>query len=119
VLVQIFCPLMTNSPFSSRALVRSAARSEPAPGSEYPWHQTISPRSVGAIQRRFCSSLVCCFFYRIRFCWPWLVYRLSWCWPFRCESHRGRHTYLQVSRHEELKRRLVLCSSRKRFYQRR
>jgi hypothetical protein len=35
-LVQIFWPLTTHSPFSSRPLVRTLARSEPAPGSEKP-----------------------------------------------------------------------------------
>ena len=34
--VQIFCPLTTHSSPSRAALVRSAARSEPASGSEYP-----------------------------------------------------------------------------------
>ncbi|MCY1529272.1 hypothetical protein D9M68_644060 [compost metagenome] len=37
--VQIFWPLTTNSSPSSTADVRRAARSEPASGSEYPWHQ--------------------------------------------------------------------------------
>ena len=42
-----FCPSTTNLPFSSRALVRTPARSEPAPGSEKPWHQISSAERIG------------------------------------------------------------------------
>ena len=38
------------SPLSS-ALVCSEARSEPAPGSEKPWHQRTSPRAIGGMWR--------------------------------------------------------------------
>src|ERR1700730_5847161 len=43
--VQIFSPLITNSPVSSSntARVRSDARSLPEPGSEKPWHHTSVP----------------------------------------------------------------------------
>ena len=37
--------------------VRTEARSLPAPGSEYPWHQITSPRMVGPTQRRRCASV--------------------------------------------------------------
>jgi hypothetical protein len=59
VLVQIFWPLIRKSSPSSRAEVCRLARSLPAPGSEYPWHHMTSPRMVGPIQRRFCSSVPC------------------------------------------------------------
>ena len=47
--VHIFWPLITKSSPSSTARVRSDARSDPAPGSEYPWHQINSPFSVRSI----------------------------------------------------------------------
>src|ERR1700691_580450 len=54
--VQIFEPLTRNwSPLSS-ARVCSEARSEPEPGSEYPWHHRISPRAIFGRCSRFCSS---------------------------------------------------------------
>src|SRR6266481_345990 len=54
--VQILEPLTTNwSPLSS-ARVCSEARSEPEPGSEYPWHHRISPRAILGRCSRFCSS---------------------------------------------------------------
>jgi hypothetical protein len=59
VLVQIFDPLMRKSSPSSLAEVWRLARSLPAFGSEYPWHQITSARSVGAIHLRFCSSEPC------------------------------------------------------------
>lgn len=56
-LVHNFWPLITHlSPLSS-AWVRSPARSDPAPGSEKPWHHWISPFSIGGRNRRFCSSV--------------------------------------------------------------
>ena len=58
-MVQIFCPLTTYSSPSRTARVRSEARSEPAPGSEKPWHQTTSPLRIGVRWRAFCSSLPC------------------------------------------------------------
>ena len=45
---QTFCPSTTKWPFSWRALVRTPARSEPAPGSEKPWHQISSAERIGA-----------------------------------------------------------------------
>ena len=36
------------------------ARSEPEPGSEYPWHQTSSAFMIGGIKRCFCSSVPQC-----------------------------------------------------------
>jgi len=39
---QTFWPLTTKWPPSRRALVRTAERSEPASGSEKPWHQISS-----------------------------------------------------------------------------
>ena len=44
--VQIFCPSITHSSSSSRARVRSPARSEPASVSEKPWHQRCSPLTI-------------------------------------------------------------------------
>src|SRR5271167_3376877 len=55
--VQIFCPVMRQPPSARVALVVSPARSDPAPGSENSWHQTISPRKVGGRNRCFCSSV--------------------------------------------------------------
>ena len=40
--IQVFWPLIVNRPPSSAAAVRSDARSEPASGSEKPWHQISS-----------------------------------------------------------------------------
>ena len=39
------------------ARVRSDARSEPAPGSENPWHHTSSPRRIFGRCAAFCSSV--------------------------------------------------------------
>ena len=44
--VQIFCPLTTYSSPSRTAAVLSAARSDPASGSEKPWHQMTSPAEI-------------------------------------------------------------------------
>jgi len=57
---QTFWPLTTKSSPSATARVCSEARSEPALGSENPWHQISSPRSMGGRNRRFCSSVPCC-----------------------------------------------------------
>jgi hypothetical protein len=43
---QTFCPLTTKWPSRNSALVRTAERSEPAPGSEKPWHQISSPERM-------------------------------------------------------------------------
>ncbi len=48
---------MTNSSPSATAEVLSEARSEPASGSDMPWHQISSPRSIGARYRSFCSGV--------------------------------------------------------------
>ena len=55
--VQTFWPLTTQSSPSRTARVASAARSEPAPGSQNSWHQTSSPVHSGRSQRCFCSSV--------------------------------------------------------------
>ena len=55
-LVQIFCPLMTYSSPSRTARVRRLARSEPAWGSEKPWHQQCSPLRIAGRWNCFCSS---------------------------------------------------------------
>ena len=55
--VQIFWPFRTySSPWGS-ARICSAARSEPAPGSEKPWHQMTSQCRRGLMISRFCSSV--------------------------------------------------------------
>ena len=53
--VHTFCPVITHSSPSRIARVVSPARSEPAPGSEYSWHQISSPRSAGGTNR-CCSA---------------------------------------------------------------
>ena len=58
--VQVFCPLITHSSPSRRALVRNPARSDPAPGSEKPWHHQMSKFAVGGRNRCFCASLPNC-----------------------------------------------------------
>ena len=55
--VQIFCPFTVYSSPSRTALVCSEARSEPAPGSEKPWHQARSPESVLEMCSAFSSSV--------------------------------------------------------------
>ena len=55
-----FCPLTTNVSPSSTARVRSEARSDPALGSENPWHQMSSPRSMRGRKRLFCSAVPHC-----------------------------------------------------------
>ena len=58
--VQIFWPLTTYvSPLRS-ARVRRPARSDPAPGSEKPWHQKMSALAVAGRNGCFCSSLPNC-----------------------------------------------------------
>ncbi len=58
--VQVFWPLTTHSSPSRRAVVRSPARSDPAPGSEKPWHHQMSRLAVGGRKRCFCASLPNC-----------------------------------------------------------
>ena len=50
--VHTFCPSITQSAPSSAALVDSDARSEPAPGSEKPWHHRSSPDRMRGRNRR-------------------------------------------------------------------
>jgi hypothetical protein len=52
-----FWPVTTYSSPSRTARVRSDARSEPASGSEKPWHHTLSPRRMRGRWRRRCSSV--------------------------------------------------------------
>ena len=54
-LVQIFCPLTTNSSPSTTARVFNPARSLPASGSLNPWHHTVSPRRMRGRWKAFCS----------------------------------------------------------------
>src|SRR3954462_14616341 len=58
--VQIFWPLMTHSSPSSTALVLRPARSEPASGSEKPWHQAIWPERILGRNSCFCASVPHC-----------------------------------------------------------
>ena len=55
--VQIFWPLITHSSPSSTAVVLRVARSEPASGSENPWHQAIVPERILGRNSFFCSSV--------------------------------------------------------------
>ncbi|SIN42246.1 Uncharacterised protein [Mycobacteroides abscessus subsp. abscessus] len=53
--VHTFCPLITHASPSSTAEVDTLARSEPAPGSEYPWHHSsVTSRMAG--RKRCCCS---------------------------------------------------------------
>src|SRR5262249_28026056 len=54
---QIFGPVTGNVSPRSWARVRHAARSEPAFGSEKPWHQTSSPVRMRRRKRCFCASV--------------------------------------------------------------
>ena len=56
-LVQIFCPLITKSSPSRFARVCSEARSDPAPGSDQPWHHSNSSARIFGRCCCFCSSL--------------------------------------------------------------
>src|SRR5436190_21025740 len=56
-LVHTFWPVTTHSPPSLTARVLSDARSEPASGSEKPWHQISSAERIGSRKRSFCSSV--------------------------------------------------------------
>ena len=55
--VQIFWPLTTHSPSTSSARVVSEARSEPASGSENPWHHQSSSDRMRGMKWAFCSSV--------------------------------------------------------------
>ena len=52
-----FEPSTIHSPSSNRAVVRTSAASEPAPGSVSANPPSASPRASGASQRSFCSSV--------------------------------------------------------------
>ena len=56
-LVHTFCPLTTRKSPSTAARVWRPARSEPAFGSEKPWHQITSPRRIAGRCAAFCSSV--------------------------------------------------------------
>ena len=58
--VQIFWPLTTKWSPSRTARVRSEARSEPASGSDIPWHQMSSARIIRGSSVRFCASVPYC-----------------------------------------------------------
>ena len=58
--VQIFCPLITHSSPSSTARVPRLARSEPEPGSEYPWHQRSWPERMRGRKWLFWRSVPQC-----------------------------------------------------------
>ncbi len=57
--VQVFWPLSTQPPRSSSRAARllMPARSEPASGSDQPWHQRSSAAAIRGRKRAFCSSL--------------------------------------------------------------
>ncbi len=54
---QVFWPLMTKWSPSRTASVRRFARSDPASGSENPWHQWSSALRMLGTHRSFCSSV--------------------------------------------------------------
>ena len=58
--VQVFCPLTTQSSPSRTAVVRSQARSEPASGSEKPCDHQMSRLAVFGRNSSFCSSVPNC-----------------------------------------------------------
>ena len=55
--VHVFWPLITKWSPRSSARVRSDARSEPAFGSEKPWHQMSSPLRIRSRYAAFCSGV--------------------------------------------------------------
>src|SRR6266516_6082212 len=58
-LVQTFCPVTRQPPSSLTARVFSEARSDPASGSEKPWHQISSAERIGSRKRSRCCSVPC------------------------------------------------------------
>ena len=48
---------MCHSPSRTDARVRRPARSDPAPGSEYPWHHSSVPAAIPGRKRAFCSGV--------------------------------------------------------------
>src|SRR5881392_1248094 len=59
MLVQTFWPLTTKWPSSRTARVWRFARSEPAPGSEKPWHQSSSAVRIFGRKRACCAGVPC------------------------------------------------------------
>ena len=55
--MNILAPSITHSPSSSRAVVRVAPASEPAPGSVRPNAASRLPEASCGSQRRFCSGV--------------------------------------------------------------
>src|SRR5258708_23224630 len=55
--VHTFWPVIDQPPSTLVARVFSAGRSEPASGSEKPWHQISPALRMGSSRRRFCSSV--------------------------------------------------------------
>jgi hypothetical protein len=55
--VHTFWPVSNQPPSVRIALVRNAARSDPAPGSLNSWHQYTSPFSVPGMNFSICSVL--------------------------------------------------------------
>ncbi len=56
--VHTFCPSTCHLPSGpTTARVRSPARSDPASGSEYPWHQIDVPARIPGRNRAFCSAV--------------------------------------------------------------
>ena len=55
MVVQVFWPEMTQESPSRRALVRRLARSDPAPGSEKPWHHQSLRSTMRGRNRSFCA----------------------------------------------------------------
>src|ERR1022692_2612509 len=57
LVIQSFCPEMTNSSPSARAVVRRAATSEPPPGSLMPSAPIHSPAMAGRMKTSLCSAV--------------------------------------------------------------
>ena len=58
--VHTFWPVNFQPPSVRTALVRNAARSDPAPGSLNSWHQYTSPVRVPGMNRSICSGVPAC-----------------------------------------------------------
>ena len=55
--LQVFCPLSTQPPSTLVAVLRMAARSLPAPGSDQACDQMSSPQAIRGRSRFCCSSV--------------------------------------------------------------
>ena len=55
--VQILDPSIVYVPLDKTAEVKIFAKSDPAPGSENPWHHQISPLEIFGKNSCFCSSV--------------------------------------------------------------